>query len=173
MQEIQWHYYPHVAKNPITRAFIESQAKRQKRPKTVDAYARNIEDLIKAFTESGIPNLIDAGPDDIDMYIDWLHQRVPTKPRNKLTSRLGEGLSTNTIQQRIVTAGLFYDFCIYRGYRQNTINPIPRGSLGYGDGPPKRSVLSHKKLLHGFYPIQPGSSSSRISWPMNRHVINS
>lgn len=147
MQEIPWQYYPHVAENPVTRAFIESQAKRQKRPKTVDAYARNVEDLMSAFVETGVPDLIEAGPGDIDTYIDWLYRRAPAKPRNKLTSRPGEGLSPNTIQQRIVTARLFYDFCIYRGYRQNTINPIPRGNPGYGDAPPKRGVLSHKKLL--------------------------
>lgn len=147
MQEIQWQYYPHVAENPITRAFIESQAKRQKRPKTIDAYARNIEDLISAFAESGVQDLIEAGPADIETYIDWLSQRTPARLRNKITSSPGEGLSPNTIQQRIVTARLFYDFCIYRGYRQNASNPIPRGNPGYGDAPPERGVIPHKKRM--------------------------
>src|SRR5260370_984045 len=147
MQEIQWQYYPHVAELPIPRAFIESQAKRQKQPKTVDAYARNLEDLISAFAEFGVPDLIEAGPDDIETYIDWLHQYTPAKPRNKITSSPGEGLSPNTIQQRIVTARLFYDFCIYRGYRQNKMHPIPRGNPGYGDRPPQRGIVSHTKRL--------------------------
>lgn len=147
MQEIQWQYYPQVAELPIPRAFIESQAKRQKQPKTVDAYARNLEDLISAFAEFGVPDLVEAGPDDIETYIDWLHQRTPAKPRNKTTSSPGEGLSPNTIQQRIVTARLFYDFCIYRGYRRNTINPVPRGNPGYGDTPPRRGLVSHNKRL--------------------------
>jgi site-specific recombinase XerD len=147
MQDIQWQHYPHVAENPVTRAFVESQAKRQKRPKTIDAYARNLEDLMRAFTESAIQDLIEASPADIETYIDWLYQRTPAKPRNKLTSLPGEGLSPNTIQQRIVTARLFYDFCIYRGYRQNKVNPIPRGNPGYGDTPPKRGIVSHNKRL--------------------------
>ncbi len=147
MQEIQWQYYPQVAELPNPRAFIESQAKRQKQPKTVDAYARNLEDLISAFAEFGVPDLVEAGLDDIETYIDWLHQRTPAKPRNKSTSSPGEGLSPNTIQQRIVTARLFYDFCIFRGYRRNTINPVPRGNPGYGDTPPQRGLVSHNKRL--------------------------
>ncbi len=51
MQEIQWHYYPLVAGHAITRAFVESQVKRQKRPKTVDAYARNLEDLMRTIND--------------------------------------------------------------------------------------------------------------------------
>jgi integrase/recombinase XerD len=147
MQEIQWQYYPRVVERPVPRAFIESQAKRQKRPKTIDAYARNLEDLINAFTETAVSNLIEASPDDIETYIDWLYQRIPVKPRNKVTSLPGEGLSPNTIQQRIVTARLFYDFCIYRGYRQNKINPVPRGNPVYGDTPAQRGVVSHHKRL--------------------------
>ena len=147
MQEIQWQHYPHVAENQITRAFVEPQAKRQKQSKTIDAYARNLEDLMRAFTESGIPDLIEAGPNDIETYIDWLYQRTPAKPRNKLTSLPGEGLSPNTIQQRIVTARRFYDFCIYRGYRQDKTNPIPRGNPGYGGAPAQRGIVSHNKRL--------------------------
>jgi integrase/recombinase XerD len=145
MQEIQWQYYPHVAENPITRAFIESQAKRQKRPKTIDAYARNLEDLLRAFATFEYANLIEAGPDLLETYIDHLYHRAPVRIRNKVTSKPGEPLSPNTIHQRIVTARLFYDFCIYRGYRQDQTNPIPRGSLGYGDTPPRKGVVSHQQ----------------------------
>jgi integrase/recombinase XerD len=147
MQEIQWQYYPHVAEKLITRAFIESQAKRQKRPKTIDAYARNLEDLIRAFMTFGNENLIEAGPNLLETYIDNLYHRAPARIKNKITSHPGEKLSPNTIHQRIVTARLFYDFCIYRGYRQDKTNPIPRGSLGYGDTPPRKGVVSHKQRL--------------------------
>src|SRR5713226_7395582 len=147
MQEIQWQYYPHVAKNSIARAFIESQAKRQKRPKTIDAYARNLEDLIRTFANLEYADLIEAGPDLLEMYIDNLYHRAPARIRNKVTSQPGENLSPNTIHQRIVTARLFYDFCIYRGYRQNKMNPLPRGNPGYGDRPPQRGIVSHTKRL--------------------------
>src|SRR6266567_9348680 len=147
MQEIQWQYYPHVAEHPITRAFIESQIKRQKRPKTIDAYARNLEDLLRAFAGFGNANLIEAGPDLLEDYIDNLYHRAPARIRNKITSQPGEGLSPNPIHQRIVTARLFYDFCIYRGYRQDKTNPLPRGSLGYGDMPPRKGVVAHQQRL--------------------------
>src|SRR5438477_1878568 len=104
MQEIPWQYYPHVAENPITRAFIESQAKRQKRPKTLDAYARNLEDLIQTFATCEDADLIEAGPDLLETYIDNLYHRGPARIRNKITSQPGEHLSPNTIHQRIVTA---------------------------------------------------------------------
>src|SRR5229473_3930910 len=164
MQEIQWQYYPHVAKNSIARAFIESQAKRQKRPKTIDAYARNLEDLIRTFANLEYADLIEAGPDLLEMYIDNLYHRAPARIRNKVTSQPGENLSPNTIHQRIVTARLFYDFCIYRGYRQDKTNPILRGSLGYGDTPPQKGVVSHKQRL----PWIP----SDLEWEaLNTHVM--
>ncbi len=119
MQEIRWQYYPHVAEHCIARAFIESQAKRQKQPKTVDAYARNVEDMIRAFATFTETDLVEAGPEHLETYIDGLHHRTPARPRNKQTSLPGECLSPSTIQQRIVTARLFYDFCIFRGYRRD------------------------------------------------------
>src|SRR6516162_1637695 len=99
MQEIQWRYYPHVAENPITRAFIESQAKRQKRPKTVDAYARNVEDLIKAFTDFGFPDLIEATPDQMETYLESLYYRTPARPRYNIIPLSRNTLSLGTIQQ--------------------------------------------------------------------------
>ena len=142
MQEIQWRYYPHVAENPITRAFIESQAKRQKRPKTVDAYARNVEDLIKAFTDFGFPDLIEATPDQMETYLESLYYRTPARPRYNIIPLSRNTLSLGTIQQRLVTARLFFDFCIYREYRQNKTNPVPRGSQGYGETPGRRGIVS-------------------------------
>src|SRR6266702_6808022 len=103
MQEIKWQYYPQVAENPIARAFIEAQAKRQKRPKTVDAYARNIEDLIRVFEREQL-DLIEAQPADIDTYIDDLHHRPPPQGREHNLYTTGRGLSDATIRQRIVTA---------------------------------------------------------------------
>ena len=137
--EVPWQYYPHVCEDPSTRAFVVSQVKRQKRPKTVDAYARNLEDLIRAFADFGFTNLVEATPDQLETYIESSFYKVTSQP--------GEKLSVNTIKQRIVTARLFYDFCIYRGYRKDTLNPLPRGDLGYGGTSPKRGVISQKPYL--------------------------
>jgi hypothetical protein len=60
------------------------------------------------------------------------YRRRPSRLQNKITSRPEDTLSPNTIHQRIVTARLFYDFCIFRGYRRDKTNPLPRGNPGYG-----------------------------------------
>lgn len=147
MQEIQWRYYPHVAENPITRSFIESQVKRQKRPKTIDAYARNMEDLMQAFVHLELSDLIEATPDHIETYLEYLYYRAPVRQPRKSASLAGNQLSLNTIQQRLVTARLFYDFCIYRDYRQNKTNPVPRGNQGYHGGAPQRGMVARSTRL--------------------------
>lgn len=147
MQDIKWHHYPRVAAHPAARAFIESQARRQKSPKTVDAYARNLEDLLRAFAGADASRLIDAGPDDIDAYVDGLSTRLPRTRGNKakITRIGGTKLSPATIQQRIVTARLFYEFCIVRGLRADTRNPVPRGSQGRGDERPRRGPYPRRQ----------------------------
>src|SRR5947209_4654399 len=147
MQEIQWRYYPHVAENSITRSFIESQVKRQRRPKTIDAYARNLEDLMQAFDHLGIADLIEATPDQIETYLDYLSDRAPVRPPRKIISLAGSRLSLNTIQQRLVTARLFYDFCIYRDHRQNKTNPVPRGNLRSNGAAPRRGMVKRPMRL--------------------------
>lgn len=123
---VAWEHYPRVAAHSAARAFIESLAKRQRAPKTIDAYARNLEDLLRNWP--GAPErLVEA----------TLRTSIPTwspLPR----ARMGPGdqdgsathrpLSNATIQQRLVTTRLFFDFCLQRHLRQDPINPVPRGS---------------------------------------------
>lgn len=147
MQDIPWRFYPTVAQHPITYAFVESLAKRQKRPKTVDAYARNLEDLLRAFERLGVRDVVEARPDHLEAYIDDLATRECVGRQPRAGSTKGLRLSLNTIQQRIVTARLFYDFCLTRGYRQHPLNPLPRGNPGYGDTPPERGVVPRQERL--------------------------
>ena len=51
LQEVRWEHYPHVADHAVAHAFIERLVLKGKRPKTVDAYARAIEDLLAYFAE--------------------------------------------------------------------------------------------------------------------------
>jgi len=148
MQTIDWSRYPRVADLAPGRAFIESLAKRQKRPKTVDAYARNVEDLLRSFGAVEPRRVLDADGAAIDSYLDVLHARAPARAaKGDVTYITGHKLSDNTIRQRIVTARLFYDFCIRRGYRADPVNPVPRGSRG-GDGalPRRGPVPGHPRL---------------------------
>src|SRR5947209_18518352 len=103
MHVIRWEYYPEAAHHPVTRSFIESMAKRQKRPKTIDAYARNLEDLIRVFQQEQV-DLGEAQLADIDTFIDNLHHRPPPNGRERIFYATGRGLYDATIRQRTITA---------------------------------------------------------------------
>lgn len=147
MKAIAWRYYPQVAAHPLTRAFVESVAKRQKSSKTIDAYARNLEDLIGAFHRLGLGNFVEAGLKEIETYLDDLFTRPPVSKQKARIAMDGKGLSRNTIHQRLVTARLFYDFCIAREYRRKPLNPLPRGNPGSADTPAERGIISHQERL--------------------------
>jgi site-specific recombinase XerD len=149
MQSIKWQYYPRVAAHPTARAFVESQARLQKSPKTVDAYARNLEDFMQAFDGGQPDRFIDASLDDIEHYVDALSTRQPRTAGNKakITRITKTKLSPATIQQRIVTARLFFDFCILRGLRKDKQNPVLRGRRGCGSERPRRGAfVRHQRL---------------------------
>lgn len=146
IQDISWNQYPEVAHHPVARAFVEALVKRQKRPKTVDAYARNLDDLIATFERHDLP-LIEASDGEIDTYIDDLHQRPPSGRRANITPITGRALSDATIQQRLVTARLFFDFCIHRRYRSAQTNPVARGEYGRGGSRPVRGLLPYHPPL--------------------------
>src|SRR6266496_3981517 len=64
--EIAWAYYPRVAVHPAARAFVERLQLQGKRPKTVDAYARSIEDLLAYFSMLGPKRLVEADEADLE-----------------------------------------------------------------------------------------------------------
>jgi hypothetical protein len=51
IQEVKWGHYPRVAAQSAARSFVERLTLKGKRPKTVDAYARGIEDLLTYFSD--------------------------------------------------------------------------------------------------------------------------
>ena len=44
--EVGWEHFLQVAAHPAARSFVERLEAKEKRPKTIDAYARAIEDLL-------------------------------------------------------------------------------------------------------------------------------
>jgi len=148
MREVEWGRYPCVARCPAARAFIESCARRQQRPKTLDAYARNLEDLFQAFATIAPERVVEADAGDFDRYLDLLSSRAPRRRgRENIVYMSGRQLSDNTIRQRVVTARLFYDFCIRRGLRADMLNPVPRGHRGGDGAPPVRGPVPHGHRL--------------------------
>jgi len=110
---------------------LEALTKRQKAAKTVDAYARNLEDLLRTWPETPPERIVEADFADIEHYLERL-----------VVERC---LSDATIQQRLVTARLFFDFCLQRSLRRNPVNPVPRGS---GRGLyPRRGLVPRRQRL--------------------------
>jgi site-specific recombinase XerD len=154
-QKVQWQHYPRVVQHFATCAFVERLSLKGKRPKTVDAYARAIEDLLDYFSTTDITCVIEADEGDLDNYIAHLKQRGPkkrgaggkTEDPPQIVSLVGHKLSDNTIAQRIVACRLFYDFLIRKGLRTDPINPIARGNSGRDGQRPARGPASQRKRL--------------------------
>ena len=60
METIQWEHYPYVANHGAARAFVERLVLKGKRPKTVDAYARAVEDLLAYFSTTAPERLLEG-----------------------------------------------------------------------------------------------------------------
>ncbi|MDG6910194.1 MAG: tyrosine-type recombinase/integrase [Nitrososphaerota archaeon] len=145
MTEIVWQHYPLVANHPAARAFIESLAKRQHAPKTIDAYARNLEDLLGTWPDSPPERIGEADASDIDTYLERLATRSRLGPKPETSSKDDHRLSDATIRQRLVTARLFFDFCLQRQLRKSPFNPVPRGSRH--SQPPRRGLVPQRRRL--------------------------
>jgi len=155
-QEIRWEYYPLVAAHPATRAFVERLSLKGKRPKTIDAYARAIEDLLNYFSGKDPGLVLEADEADLDGYIAHLKRRAPKKRSyggmgkneanedTKIRYLTGRKLSDNTIVQRVVACRLFYDFLIRKRLRSDPINPIARGNNGRDGQHPERGPVSFR-----------------------------
>lgn len=154
-QEIKWDYYPRVAKDPAAHSFVERLALRGRSPKTVDAYARAIEDLLSYFSDRDSAQILEASEVDLDIYIAHLKHRSPKRrgrgglveDDSKIRHLTGRKLSDNTIFLHVVACRLFYDFLIRKRLRSDPINPIARGTDGRGGHRLERGPVSLKKRL--------------------------
>jgi len=150
--EVQWKHYPLAAAHPAARSFVERLILKGKRPKTVDAYARAIEDLLAFFDKADV---LEATETDLDRYIAHLKLRTPKKRGRggmledeiKIRSLTGRRLSANTIAQRVVACRLFYDFLIRKSLRTDPVNPVARGNDGRDGRRPVRGPVGKEQLL--------------------------
>src|SRR5258708_29266884 len=159
-REIKWECYPHVRDHPAAHTFVERLALKGKRPKTVDAYARAVEDLLAHFANRTPSCLIEADETDLDGYIASLKLRSPKRhgrggvieEDRKILPLTGRKLSDNTIAQRVVACRLFYDFLIRKRLRCDPVNPIERGNDG-------RHGQRRQRPFRG-----PASPKQRLPW---------
>jgi integrase/recombinase XerD len=170
--KITWAYYPRVAAHPAARAFVERLQLQGKRPKTVDAYARSIEDLLSYFSSIDPDRLLEADEADLDGYLANLKRRGPKKrgcggigeDTTKVLSITGCRLSDNTIAQRVVACRLFYEFLIHKRLRTDPINPIAKGNAGRHGQRPARGPVPKKERL-------PWVPSDEVWYQFLAHVI--
>ena len=171
-QEVKWEHYPCVAAHPATRAFVERLVLKGKRPKTVDAYARAIEDLFVYFSKQDSERLLEADEADLDGYIASLKRTDPKKrgrggmieDQIKIRYLTGRKLSDNTVAQRVVACRLFYDFLIRKSLRTDPINPIARGNAGQDGQRPVRGPVSKRQRL-------PWVPADDVWYQFVRHVL--
>lgn len=170
--DVRWDFYPLVATHSVTRSFVERLVMKGKRPKTVDAYARGIEDLLAYFQAAGPGRVLEADEGDLDGYIANLKQRGPKKrgrgglveEETKIRHLSGRKLSDSTIAQRVVACRLFYDFLLRKGLRSDPINPIERGNDGRDGQRPVRGPVGKLKRL-------PWVPSDEVWERFVRHVL--
>lgn len=171
-QEVKWEHYPQVAAHPAARSFVERLILKGKRPKTMDAYARAVEDLLMYFSERDPERLLEADEADLDGYIASLKHADPKKrgrggmieDQVKIRYLTGRKLSDNTIAQRIVACRLFYDFLVRKSLRTDPINPIARGNAGQDGQRPVRGPVSKRQRL-------PWVPSDEVWYRFVNHVL--
>jgi integrase/recombinase XerD len=136
MQTVRWEYYPLVAHNSVTRAFIEELAQVRRSSSTIDNYSRDLEDFLQTFTDLPFSTILEADESQIARYVDGLWNRPARRGsgqkslRENITYVTGSNLALNTIRRRVSTIRVFYDWCIQVRKRQDQVNPVPRGVRG-------------------------------------------
>ena len=111
MSEIHWSFYPRVIAVSRARAWIEINEKLLRAPKTIDAYARGLEDFLSVCDRLGI-EYETATTADIASYVDEMaHRPRKRSPRSNNVNRAG-ALANKTMQQRLTAIRLFYDFLV-------------------------------------------------------------
>src|SRR5438094_2656101 len=151
---IRWDLYPHVAAIPQARAFILRLRQLSRRPKTVDAYARNLDRFVASFAGVAAERWVEADEGVLLTYLDDLrHGREPgpssraRRGRPENVRHLSGGRAAEaTIAQHVVALRQFYDYLIRAHIRRDSINPLPRGSTGrHGEGEASRRGLGRAR----------------------------
>ena len=154
---IRWDLYPHVAATPYAHAFIVRLRQFPRRPKTIDAYARDLDRFLASFAGAPPDRWVEADEGDLLTYLDDLRQgrargidigrarrRVP--PENVIHLS-GTRAADATIAQHAVALRQFYDYLIRTHARRDVVNPLPRGSNGRAGDVPRRGPTRTRTRL--------------------------
>src|SRR6266446_4782311 len=104
MHEIDWTWCPRVAAHEITRDFLLSQARLQKARQTLEAYGRDLDDLLEATASLPFSEFLEADSGQLEIYIDGLYNRPPkhgASSQPNITRITKTRLSLATIRRRV------------------------------------------------------------------------
>jgi len=138
MHEINWKWCPRVAAHELTRNFLISQARLQKARQTLEAYGRDLDDLLEALVDLPFADIVEADSSQLELYIDGLYNRPPkhgASSQPQIMRITKTRLSLATIRRRVGTARRFYQWLIDRKLRADLVNPVPKGAKGESRGP--------------------------------------
>jgi len=119
----RWDSYPSVATDGRARAWLELQGHLRLAPKTLDAYGRSLDDYLAFCARAGL-DAARATRADVATYVHDLATRPPSRAARK-HAHTAPGLSDATIQLRLTTVRLYYDYLTEAGTRAD--NPVGRG----------------------------------------------
>ncbi len=96
MTEIQWTLYPYVAELEHAKAWLGIQKKLLRAPKTIDAYARGLNDFLSVCRRFAI-RVETATKGDIASYVEEMARRPRQQARGSLHRYGTVGLANKTI----------------------------------------------------------------------------
>jgi len=144
---IPWTKYPAIAVEKTARKWLESQALLGLSRNTVEAYARGLQEFLEYCKRGGITP-VEATREQVIRFVGELRRRPSPRGANVLVLDSGVGLSNATLQQRMTSVRLFFDYVTEEGLR--AANPVGRGKYrtgnAFGVGQAKGLIPRYKKL---------------------------
>jgi site-specific recombinase XerD len=152
---IRWDLYPRVEAAPAARAFVVRLGQFSRRPKTIDAYARNLDRFLASFTDASTARWVEADEGDLLAYLDDLrHGRGPaTRPPSRrvlpdnVVRLTGSRLADATVAQHVVALRQFYDYLIRARLRGDPVNPLSRGGARRAGDTGRRGLVRTRGRL--------------------------
>jgi integrase/recombinase XerD len=91
MKQIRWSLYARVAHCELARQWLEIQRKLLCAPKTIDAYARGLDDYLAVCERLGVP-FVSATRGDVASYVEDMRARTVQRHQQRLqgTGRLSQ-----------------------------------------------------------------------------------
>ncbi|MEC3974499.1 tyrosine-type recombinase/integrase [Amycolatopsis sp. H20-H5] len=127
--------WPVLGRHPRAAEWLQIWTDLGRAPRTIDAYARGLGEYLLVCEREGIDPLT-ANRSQVALFVRELTTRPSSRGPNVVVLDSGSGLANATLQQRLVSVRLFYDFLIEEGVRES--NPVGRGRYtprgGFGAG---------------------------------------